>query len=173
MTYPHAWIKVGSGVFADYGRYVILHHPLKFMQYYYFPNALNIFYPSFPEIMERYSSIDTSYIDILQWYDIPENEDLSSNNDIYGSFLTQVICVSQIFICLAIIGIGVLGIMHRKKIKFNKEEKIVFWAVFAFGVIYYASTVFASPIALRYWLPMACVQFAFCYIILNKLRIKN
>ena len=166
-TYPKMWIALGSGLYADYGRYLILHHPFKFMRYYYLPNTGRMFYPTHTGVMSNYRGVDAEK-DIMNWYKISEEEDTSCKNDFYGSFLTKCISVSYIFIWIAVAVIGAIGILYRKKIKFDKQEKITFWLIFTFGAIYYASTIFMSPIELRYWLPMACIQFAFCYILLNK-----
>jgi hypothetical protein len=165
--YAKMWITLGSGLYSDYGRYLILHYPFKFAKYYYLPNTKHIFYPTYTGIMHHYRGVDTEK-NIMDWYKIPDNKDLSCRNDVYGSFLTKCVSISYIFIWTAIAVIGTIGIIYRKKIKFDKQEKNVFWLLFTFGVVYYASTVFMSPIELRYWLPMASIQFAFCYILLNK-----
>jgi len=165
--YPKMWISLGSGLYADYGRYLILHYPFKFMRYYYLPNAERMFYTTHTGVMGNYKGVDAEK-DIMNWYNIPEGDNLSCKNDFYGSFLAKCISVSYIFIWIAIAIIGIIGVLYRKKIKFDKQEKIAFWGLFTFGAIYYASTIFMSPIELRYWLPMACIQFAFCYILLNK-----
>jgi hypothetical protein len=165
--YPKVWITLGSGLYSDYGRYLILHYPFKFMRYYYLPNAVSMFYPVHTGLLRQYKGVDFEK-DIIDWYNIPENKDLSCKKDIYASFLTKCILISYIFIWIGIAVIAAIGIIYRKKIKFNKQEKLGFWGLFTFGTIYYASTIFMSPIELRYWLPMACFQFAFCYVLLNK-----
>ena len=165
--YYKSWIILGSGLYGDYGRYLILHYPIKFMRYYYLPNAVSIFYPTNTGIVAQYVGIDTEK-DIIDWYNISNDEDLKCKDDIYNAFLTKCISISYIFIWIAIVIIGTIGIIYKKTIIFTKQEKIVFWGLFTFGTVYYASTIFMSPIELRYWLPMACIQFAFCYILLNK-----
>ncbi|MDR1725480.1 MAG: hypothetical protein LBR28_03715 [Bacteroidales bacterium] len=168
-SYPDAWVYLGSGLYRNYGRYLMLHNPSAFMRYYYLPNSLNIIYPTFNDL--PYVTIDTK--EIKEYYNIDESKDLSCRYDIYGYFMNKTISISHIFIWTGIVIIAVFALVKRKKLKFNKSEKLVFWSLFSFGAIYYASTVFASPVAMRYWLPMASIQFACCYIILNKLNKLN
>ncbi|MDR2083673.1 MAG: hypothetical protein LBP67_01590 [Bacteroidales bacterium] len=167
--YATMWIALGSGVYSDYGRYLILHYPVKFMRYYYFPNMVNMFYPTHTGIMKEYKIIDGK--DILDWYNISDTQNLECKNDIYGKFLAPLSKIITLISWILIIGIGVISIINKKKINFDRDEKIIFWGLFIFAGIYYASTIFASPIELRYWLPMSCVKFAFCYILLNKLSV--
>ncbi|MDR1006583.1 MAG: hypothetical protein LBL74_06935 [Bacteroidales bacterium] len=168
LTYPHAWVNLGSGLYKDYGKYLMIHYPFAFMRYYLLPNMVNIVHPNF---WVEYKNIEIK--EIKEWYNIDEKKDLSCRANIYDSFLYNLISISHIFIWIGIIIVSIIAIIKRKRIKFNKNERIAFWALFCFGAIYYASTVFASPIELRYWLPMAAIQFAFCYILLNKLSVKT
>lgn len=167
QSYPKTWIFLGSGLYRDYGSYLMLHYPLQFMRYYFLPNSLNMVYPKNAGILNKYVPLNGQK-DIVNWYNLSENKDLNCKEDIYNKFLANWISISHIFIWIIIATIGIISIINRKRIKFNRQEKIVFWGLFVFGGIYYASTIFASPIELRYWLPMSCIQFSFCYILLNK-----
>jgi hypothetical protein len=165
--YGLLFIQFGSTLFSRYGQYLILHYPLEFMRYYYLPNMVNMFYPMHTGIMKEYTPIGEAR-EIIEWYHL-ENKDVSCTYDLYGRFLTKSITLSGILVWIIIAGISVCAIINRKRITFGREEKLVFWGLFVFGAIYYASTIFASPIELRYWLPMKAIQFSYMYILLNKL----
>jgi hypothetical protein len=167
--YGMLFIQFGSTRFREYGQYLILHYPLEFMRYYYLPNMVNMFYPTHTGIMKEYTPIGEAK-EITEWYHL-ENKDMSCTYDLYGRFLTKSITLSGILVWIIIAGVSVYAIINRKRIIFDKEEKVVFWGLFTFGAIYYASTIFASPIELRYWLPMKAIQFSYIYILLNKLLI--
>ncbi|MDR3341013.1 MAG: hypothetical protein LBT25_13180 [Candidatus Symbiothrix sp.] len=168
LTYPYTWIYLGSGVYKDYGWYIIRHYPVEFMKYYFLPNTSNMFYTSFAGIMGSYAVIDGK--DIINWYNIKDTKNLDSKYDLYGKFLSKIISISYGIVWIFILCIGLYAFRKRKNIRFGKEEKILFWAFFTFGAIYYSSTIFASPIELRYWLPMSVIRFSFMYILLHKLQ---
>lgn len=169
QPYPKAWVYLGSGLFRDYGKYLMLHYPLEFMRYYYLPNALYMFYPKHTGIMREYVPLNGQK-DIVDYYSLSEREKLDCRKDIYGDYLAKWISVSHILIWVIIGVIAIIACININKIKFDKQEKILFWGLFVFGGINYCSTIFASPVELRYWLPMSCIQFSFCYILLNKIK---
>ncbi|MDR1202781.1 MAG: hypothetical protein LBL58_14300 [Tannerellaceae bacterium] len=166
QPYGQLFIQFGSTLFNKYGQYLILHYPIEFMRYYYLPNMVNMFYVTHTGIMKKYTPIEAN--EIIQWYHL-ENKNVSCRYDLYGSFLTKSISLSGILVWIIVAGVSVYAIINRRRITFDREEKVVFWGLFAFGAIFYASTIFASPIELRYWLPMKAIQFSYVYILLNKL----
>jgi hypothetical protein len=66
------------------------------------------------------------------------------------------------------VGAFVLIIIRRKTLLMTKPQKLAFAMLFAFGFIYYGTTTFASPIAIRYWMPMYAVKLAFVWILLSR-----
>jgi hypothetical protein len=165
--YAHLWIELGNTTYKEYGQYLILRYPWKFMRYYYFPNMKNVFYLDKPGVISSEVSITTS--EAYEWYKIDESQDLTPENPFYKGiawkFMQGLWSIRWIFI----LGLSLWAALWRKRIKYNDADKIVFWSLFIFGVIYYASTVFASPIESRYWFPTECILFSFCYILFNKL----
>ena len=77
--------------------------------------------------------------------------------------------ILHIIMWLSIVGIGVIALVRRKQFTFSTDDKIVFWGLFSFAAIYYASSIFAAPMEIRYVMSMHSIQFACCYILLNKL----
>ncbi|MDR1632046.1 MAG: hypothetical protein LBR97_04085 [Dysgonamonadaceae bacterium] len=166
MNYPSLWITLGSGVFKDYGKYLMVHYPYEFIRYYLIPSSTQIFYPAIGMIA-GYGKLNGD--DIFDWYGLPKDADLNCSNDIYRKYISPAIPGIYLTGWIFIFAIAVFAFVKRKNISFNSDEKILFWGLFAFGVIFYASTTFATPNEIRYWLPMSVVRFSFVYILYNKL----
>lgn len=169
-SYPTCWIKLGSDYYKDYGKYLIKKYPLKFLQYYYLPNAKSIFYVDSKEMIGSYTRIDRK--DIFDWYHIPTKANVNARHTIYESFVSEASAVSYIPIWIVILIGTVLSVVLRRKLKWDgKDSRTIFWIIVAIGVLYYGVTVFASPVSLRFWLPMNAVLFAVIYILYNRLII--
>lgn len=166
--YASSWIKLGSGTYKRYGQYLMKKYPLEFMRYYYLPNAKSIFYVNSKEIIGKYTPINVK--DISEWYRIPESTDMNAKHTPYESFVAEASAASYIPIWI-IIAIGtVLSIVMRKKLLWqSREGQPAFWVIVAAGALYYAATVFASPVSLRFWIPMNAVLFAVIYILYNRI----
>lgn len=168
QPYPTAWVKLGSGIYKDYGQFLIKKYPLQFLRYYYLPNAKSIFYVDSKEIIGSYSPINGR--DIFQWYRIPEGTDMNAKYTPYSDFVAEASAMSYIPIFIIILVGAVLSVVMRKKLSWRDNDgKKAFWIIVTVGVIYYAATVFASPVSLRFWIPMNAVLFAVVYILYNRI----
>lgn len=166
--YPVAWVKIGSGRYKKYGQYMITKYPGKFLQHYYIPNSKQVFYPDKTGLICQYKPIEVK--DIKAWYNVRENANLEAKYPtLYEKALNTLIPISHLLIWIVMAATTVIAIIYRKKLGWERDDKIVFWCLLTFGIIYYAATVFASPIELRFWLPMNAIQFGFLYILGNKL----
>lgn len=169
QPYPICWIYLGSNNYKEYGQYLIMHHPVEFMKYYYIPNSTQVFYPESQEIIGKYTPIGME--NVLAWYNIPKGTDMNGKHNLYESFVAGWSCASYIPIWLAIFALAVTSIVLRKKLKWEDSQRKVFWVIVGAGLLYYAATVFASPVSLRFWIPMNAVLFAVMYILSNRLII--
>jgi hypothetical protein len=165
--YSQLWILLGSTTYRDYGQYLMLKYPWKFMRYYYLPNMRHVFFLYSPEIFNVENSIE--WKEAFAWYKLDETQDLAAKHPYYKGSAWTLMQVLWVLGWICILVLSVWAVLWRKRLRYSAGDKLVFWSLFAFGAIYYASTVFASPIADRYWAPMGCMHFAFCYILLNKL----
>lgn len=165
--YSSSWIKLGSGPYKKYGWYLIRKHPILFMKHYYIPNAKDIFYPDNQGIIKNYEK--TKNDNIHQWYNIPANISTDAQYPIYDRFIADFITISTQIVWIIMAAICSVTIFYRKKMKFTNDDRNILVTIVLFGLLYYSSTVFASPIELRFWTPMGAVQFAICYILLNKI----
>ncbi len=65
------------------------------------------------------------------------------------------------------------ALVHIKKIKFSRHERIIFWFLLTFGITYIGAVTYGSPIAARYFLPLVSVKSFVIYLLLNHLPIKK
>jgi hypothetical protein len=108
--------------------------------------------------------------DISEWYRIPEGTDMNAKYTPYESFVAETSAASYIPIWIIVAVGGVLSVVMRKKLsRQTQEEQKVFWVIVATGALYYAATVFASPVSLRFWIPVNAVLFAVIYILYNRI----
>ncbi|GHU80746.1 hypothetical protein FACS1894145_7450 [Bacteroidia bacterium] len=110
-NYPDLWIMLGSSAYKDYGKYLIMHDPLEFMRRYYFPNSTQIFYPSSLGMMSGYGNLSGN--DIFEWYNIPQDADLKSSNDIYGKYISPAIPVIYLIGWIFIFAVAVFAFVKR------------------------------------------------------------
>jgi len=166
--YLPTFVKLGSGVYKDYAIYIMTHYPFSFLRYYYFPNLKQTFYP-YPGCIAGGNSERPKVI--YEYYNLDESDTMQASHDFlslkYGYH--SAMKVLHLILWIAIAGIGIAAIVKRKKLIFSRDDKIVFWGLFGFAVVYYASSIFAAPMEIRYGISMHAIQFAFCYLLLNKL----
>jgi len=165
--YLPTFVKLGSTVYKDYAMHIMTHYPLAFLHYYYLPNIKQTFYPHAgclqapdpkkPKIFYEYYKIDKENA-------MQVKRDLFSNPTYHSAMK-----ILHLMMWMTIMGIGVAAFLKRKKLVFSTDDKIVFWGLFCFAVICYASSIFAAPMEIRYTIGMHSIRFVFCYILLNKL----
>jgi hypothetical protein len=162
MLYYDGWMALGSGLFKDYGMWLITNHPLKFIRYYLAPNTLQAFFPRHMEVMGGYVNIPAGKKEITQWFTDAPQDGLHARNEEYGKFLGVVLPYLELLTWLILLASLVLLVV--KKAPLSKETGLCLLLIFLFGFIYYGTTVFASPIAARYWMPMNAVKLSFAWI---------
>lgn len=160
--YYDAWIALGSGLFKDYGVWLITHHPWKFIRYYLAPNTVQAFFPRSLEVMGGYVNIPAGKKEITQWFTDAPQDGLHARNEEYGKFLGVVLPYLELLTWLILLASLVLLVV--KKAPLSKETGLCLLLIFLFGFIYYGTTIFASPIAARYWMPMNAVKLSFAWI---------
>ena len=166
-SYLPTFVKLGSGLYKDYAFYVMMHYPFSYIRYYCLPNFVQTFYPS-PGCLPN-ADVE-KHKEIYEYYEIEEENAMLPKYDVLKSphyhFTMKML---HLITWAIIIGIGIAAIVKRKKLVFSFDDKVVFWGMLAFAVIYYASSIFAAAMEIRYTISMHAIQFAFCYILLNKL----
>ncbi|MDR1342571.1 MAG: hypothetical protein LBK18_04845 [Prevotellaceae bacterium] len=165
--YLSTFVKLGSNQYKKYATYLIAHYPVEFAKYYYFPNMLSAFYPSGLGMI-GYQGDTAKHGEILEYYHIDKDTKTAAKIDILSRpIFLKAVQIWEIIIWGALLFLGVWAIVRRKRIAFSNQDKIIFWGIFSFAVIYYASTIFASAIEFRYWISMYFIKLAIMYLLLN------
>lgn len=169
LSYPVAWAKLGGGLYAEYGKWLIIHHPVEFWKHYLSKNIVAGFYPTHLEIIGKYTEIPMGDKDIVRWFDVKEDQPLAANSSFYEVKLSKVLPLFELIDWIIFI-IGVVLLCVFRKSALNSRAKVLsFGLIVAFGFMYYGTTIFASPIALRYWMPMHAFKIAILWMALSEL----
>ena len=174
--YISAYVKLGSGLYKDYAIYVMTHYPFSYLRYYYLPNFIQTFHYD-PGCL-TWADVEKPEI-MYEYYKIEENNAMLARHDILNDskyYYHSTIRTLNFIMWIVIIGTGIAAIVKREKLVFSRDDKIVFWGLFCFAVIYYASSIFAAAMEIRYCISMHSIQFVFIYILPTKFftnRVQN
>ena len=160
-------------LFKKYGKWLILSHPGRFIKYYLIPNTKQAFFTTRNEVVFGDENVPAGKAEVVEWFDVPEDLALTPRGQGLGNALKPVLPWIELATWLIMLASLVVMFASGKKVKFPRDTKLVLWVLFLFGVIYYGAVTFASPIALRYWMPMHAVKLVFAWIAVNEtLRIR-
>lgn len=158
--YPIAWAKLGGSVYADYGKWLIKTYPLLFWKHYLAPNIKYIFVPTSMELVRTYKPIEAGQRELCEWYNVPKDQPLDCRYPLYEKHLNSVLPWAELVTWLLfILGVVLLGVGQYRQPTFSRAQWLLFAMVIGFGFILYGTTTFASPVVIRYWLPMQLLKF--------------
>ena len=166
--YPIAWARLGGGLYADYGKWLILHYPGLFWKYYLGINCIDVFYPSKLEMPGNYTEVPAGQKEMETWYGMDTNAPHPARYPFYEQHLMKVLPMLELLTWILFVGAFVLIIIRRKTLLASPAQRLAFSMLFVFGFIYYGTTTFASPIVIRYWIPMYAVKLAFVWMLLSE-----
>jgi hypothetical protein len=159
------WMILGTGLYRDYGKWVIRSFPGKFIRWYLLPNTRSVFFdPRSSEIIGSYENVPPGKKEVVQWFDVPETQELTARNDYYERWVVPVLPWIEALTWLAFLASLIYLLRHRLLQSLPRTSWLVLLLLFLFGLIYYGTTTFASPISLRYWMPMHAVKLIFAWI---------
>jgi hypothetical protein len=165
-NYPAAWIELGSDTYKEYGKFIIFNQPVLFFKYYLLPNFKKVFYPTdTEELLSNPMAEDIKFV--AEAYDLSKERVYEKNYPVMN-IASRWVEASYLFGWVAVTLVSVFWWSNRKTIKFNKQEGVVFCVLILFALMYYVTTTIASPVALRYWLPVDYFKITFCYLTINK-----
>ncbi|MBR0531121.1 MAG: hypothetical protein IJJ96_00795, partial [Bacteroidales bacterium] len=168
-----SWVKLGSGVYKDYGKWLILNYPTLFIKHYLLPNIKQVFFTTVLEMHNFGSDIPAGKEEIVQWFNVPEDKAFEARGELYSKVFNPLYPWIELMTWLIFIASAVVLLKVKKNGDLSKETKLSLWMLFLIGLIYYGTVTFASPIALRYWMPMHAVKLAFAWIAVTEtLRIR-
>ncbi|MBO4447841.1 MAG: hypothetical protein J5764_06925 [Bacteroidales bacterium] len=165
-TYLTNWVKLGSGPYSDYGKWLILHYPGKYMSHYFLPNLKNVFIPEDTEILSRPGEVEAGQKELCNWFKLDKNVTLKERTPFLGKKVVPLLPWVELAGWILMLGAALFMLIGRKKL--SKHTRIALWMLFLFGFVYFGTTMFASPVVLRYWMPMHAVKLIFAWICVHR-----
>ena len=167
------WVKLGSGVYKRYGKWLILNYPMLFIKHYLIPNLKQVFFTDVLEMHTLGSDIPAGKEEIVRWFNVPEDKAYGSRGELYPKIFNPLYPWIELLTWLVFAAFAVILLVVKRKGDLTKETKLSLWMLFLLGLVYYGTVTFASPIALRYWMPMHAVKLVFAWIAVTEtLRIR-
>ncbi|MBQ4508240.1 MAG: hypothetical protein II970_05035 [Paludibacteraceae bacterium] len=166
--YPVTWARLGGGVFADYGKWLILHYPAEFWKHYLAPNICSAFRPWNLEMVGHYGEIPQNQPDMASYYDMDTSQPHPARYELYEKNLRGVLPASELVTWLLFAAAAAVIVVRRKTLLADRRHVLSFVLLFVFGFIFYGTTVFAAPIVIRYWMPMHALKAAFVWMAARK-----
>ncbi|MCS3800122.1 NAD(P)-binding protein [Niastella sp. OAS944] len=158
------WAAVGP-LYSGYGSYIIRKHPLAFLQYYIWPNAVKFYAPPV-EFLEQYSTGKDSVAPIAQqWFGYKSRKITSRFKDFDVQILDFLPIMAGMLHIVFLFGLmGYLMFQGYKKQPWLNKAILL---VTTFWLLNFGFSVFASPIALRFQLFPIIVSIAFACLFIE------
>lgn len=168
VPYPIAWARLGGGLYADYGKWLMLHYPSLFWKYYLSLNIKSIFYPRDLEMVGHYEDIPHEQEVMHTWFEMDLDNIEPPHHPVYENRLKGILPWMELATWILFIGAFVGIILRRRNLLADRPQRLAFSLLFVFGFVYYGTTAFAAPIVIRYWMPMQTIKMAFVWILLSR-----
>jgi hypothetical protein len=167
VSYVEAWAKLGGGIYADYGKWLIKQHPIEFCRYYLVHNTAKVFYPDCLELVNSYSDIPADNREVQKWFGI-DAEDIQQHpsHPLYEKYINPILPALELALWIVMFGALLAMLIRWKHWSMTRSQRIVFWVILLLGFVYCGSTAFASPITIRNWFPLQAIKLAFTTVCL-------
>lgn len=160
-----AWGMV-SPIYNKYGKYLIMHYPFKFMQYYLWLNTKNYFLPHLEKFHIYNLDINTVPVHVQDWFKY-----VTPDVTVASKTAQQKICyiypilfmLLNIYFMCRFIWLYVTGEFRRMSDYFRMS--LLFIGLYL--VVNFAFSVFATPVVLRYQLIPLVILFTYTLLLLE------
>ena len=156
------WVDLGTHSFKDYGIWLMTRYPKEFIRYYLWPNAKSAFFPYSPEAVFTYIPSHPGERFTTGWFGVDKDLVMKPRSDRLAKLVQPVLSWIELLTWLVFLGGGLVFLLFGREAP--RDSRRVLLLLFLFGLVYYGTTVFASPVALRYWLPMHAVKLSFAWM---------
>ncbi|MCI2081836.1 MAG: hypothetical protein LKK19_06305 [Bacteroidales bacterium] len=168
VTDPVSYVYLG-GLYSRYGKKVILRHPIQFMKHYLLPNMASVFFPKYRGPMEKGTiAYDTRFLNALG-YLFPKTSiaTIVGKADHDGILkISPAASYYELLTWLAFLAAAVCLFTRKRRLRpLDRSDRLVLWMIVLFGFVFYGTTAFASPIEIRYWMPMTMLKTGFVWIV--------
>lgn len=160
INYFDGWVAMGP-LYSDYGRWLILRHPLAFCRYYLLPNTRNYLLPALESF--QYYNRGQLFVDpiVVDFFGYPSTRvsavSLTAQRYIFVPFQILFLLLHIVFPILAI-----------RRLRSRQGSRTVL-LVLVFMIVNAGFCIFASPNVLRYMLFPIMLLFAFCLLAMRPL----
>ncbi len=159
-SYAVAWASLGGGLYADYGKWLILHYPVEYCRYFLSHNIPYVFYPNSLELIGGYSPVPADNREVPEWFGISPAEMTRTVHPLYERYLSPVLPAIDLFFWIVMAGALSVMLVRWKHWTMTRAQCLTFWLILLIGFVYCGSTAFASPITLRNWFPLQALKLA-------------
>lgn len=156
------WVNLGTHSLKDYGIWLMKKYPREFIKYYLWPNAKSAFYPYTPEAVYTYIDSHPGDVNAVRWFGIDKDFSMKPRSDRLSNLVQPMLSWIELFTWLVLLAGGLIFLVSGRDAP--RDGRMALLLFFLFGLIYYGTTVFASPVALRYWMPMHAVKLSFAWM---------
>ena len=171
--YSMAWVKLGSGVYKKYGKWLMFNFPGLFLKHYLLPNIKQVFFTTAIEMNDGGNDIPAGKEEMVSWFNIPEDKAYGARGSLYTDIFIPLYKWIELLTWIVFLASAGFLVFTKKQERLSRDTRMVLWMLFLLGLVYYGTVTFASPIALRYWMPMHAVKLVFAWIAVTEtLRIR-
>ncbi len=160
ISYPVAWARLGGGLYSDYGKWLILHHPVEYCRYFLNNNIPYVFYPEYLEMIGGYLSVPSDNREVSEWFGISPADMTRTVHPIYAKAPRFLFPSIDLFFWIVMVGAIAALLIRWKHWTMTRAQRLTFWMILLIGFIYCGSTAFASPITIRNWFPLQALKLA-------------
>jgi len=159
--YHRAWVYASIDL-GRYGGMLIRKYPGEFARHYIMPNIKEAIYPSFCEALAFYTVVPSDN----KWFVQKPEDYVQPTNDVFNKSYAPLLPVITFIQWMLVFAALIAGIFLRKRIPFTAMQRIIFFMLLMFGVVYMAFNIYATPFTIRYVLPIHALQVALVFMLL-------
>lgn len=165
VTYFKKWATMGP-LYNAYGRYLIIHHPIPYIQYYITPNLIRYLTP--PPAFMSYSNLDRDSVDMIAatWFGWKSNKSsvYFKNKEIrISGFFTMVMAIINIIYLLSFLAFIALGGLKIK----SEHSKHILYLIVIVWCSNFVFSILTAPIELRYQLFPMIITLACMWLVVG------
>lgn len=169
LTYTQGWLAAGEWL-GEYGRTLIMRHPIDFIHYFVLLNVTQVFYPDIG--LGHYHHDPQTDKAALSYYGVDSSR-FRARYDVYGNLLNRWASTFNLLLWIALLSLAGLSILKKRTFSGAPESPKIVVCVIIFLVLYLGGSVLTHPVHYRYLLPVHPLMLMLCAGFLNDLLTKK
>lgn len=165
MSYTRAWNLVGKWL-GEYGKALILQHPLDFIHYFVLLNTRQVFYPEIKLGHFRHDpKIDKA---AFVYYRINSSK-FQARYDFFGKYINGITSLVNLLLWLLLFVLAFFWIWTKSWQKLTLIKWNILSLTLIFMVVYLGGSILTHPVHYRYLLPIHPLMLTLCAVALSDL----